>query len=115
MITKFRVRDEAVQTEPEEAALVKQARAFRDALRPFGLDPFMLSDAPARTLTLNNGRVLAEFRTMPLVVWYPQKLNEMAAAGLDVVVYKKNSAKHPPVVMYYVRWVQEIGGNDGNQ
>ena len=93
-----------------------RAQEFRESLRPFGLDEFMISNEPARTHTLDNGRVLAEFRTMPLVVWYPQKLNEMSAAGLDIVVYKKKSNKHPPVLMYYVRYVVEIeGGNYGHK
>ena len=91
------------------------ADAFRESLRPFGLDKFVLSDVPERTLTLDNGRVMAEFRTMMFPVWYPEKLNEMTAAGLDVVVITKKYKKHPPQLMYYVRSVQEIGENYGNQ
>ena len=99
-----------------EVTMADLADAFRKTLQPFGLDKFVLSNEPDRKITLDNGRVLAEFRTMPLVVWYPQKLNEMAAAGLDVVVYRKKIGKSPPVLMYYVRSVQEIsGGNYGNQ
>ena len=114
MTTRVLTSEEGVQIELDEAALSKQAQAFRKTLQPFGLDKFVLSNEPDRTMTLDNGRVLAEFRTMPLVVWYPQKLNEMAAAGLDVVVYRKKIGKSPPVLMYYVRSVQEIGGNYGN-
>lgn len=116
MATKVLTSAEGVQIELEEAALAKQAQAFREALRPFGLDRFVLSDAPDRILTLTDGRVLAEFRTMMFPVWYPQKLNEMAAAGLDVVTFTREHKKHPPLLMYYVRSVQEIlGGNYGNQ
>ena len=96
------------QIELDPDVLLEQANVFREELRPFGLDKFVLSDEPDRVLNVTNGRILVEFRTMPLVVWYPQKLNEMAAAGLDVVVYKRKSTKHPPVLMYYVRSVREI-------
>ena len=91
-----------------------RAREFRESLRPFGLDQFV-SDMPERILTLDNGRVLAEFRTMMLPIWYPEKLNELAAAGFEVVTVTKQYKKHPPQLMYYVRSVQEIGGNYGNQ
>ena len=91
------------------------ADAFRKALQPFGLDKFVLSDEPARTLTLDNGRILAEFRTMLLPVWYPEELNKLAAAGFDVATVRKQYRTHPPQLMYYVRSVQEIGGNYGNQ
>lgn len=95
--------------------VLKHADTFRKALQPFGLDRFV-SDAPDRTLTMKDGRVLAEFRTMLLPVWYPQKLNELAAAGFEVVTVTKKYKKHPPQLMYYVRSVQEIlGGNYGNQ
>ena len=92
-----------------------RAQEFRERLRPFGLDKFMISNEPASTLTLDNGRVLAEFRTMMLPIWYPEKLNELAAAGFEVVTVTKQYKKHPPQLMYYVRSVQEIGGNYGNQ
>lgn len=116
MTTRVLTSEEGVQIKLDEAALSKQAQTFRESLRPFGLDKFLLGDTPERIMQMQDGRMIAEFRTTPLVVWYPQTLNEMAAAGLDVVVYKKKSRKHPPVVMYYVRWVQEIsGGNYGNQ
>ena len=99
--------------ERTEAAI---ADAFRKALQPFGLDKFMISDASERILHLENGRVLAEFRTMMLPVWYPKKLNELAAVGFDVVTVTKKYKKHPPQLMYYVRSVQEVsGGNYGNQ
>ena len=91
------------------------AAAFRKALQPFGLDQFILSDVPEKTLTMKDGRVLAEFRTMLLPVWYPKKLYELAAAGFEVVTVTKKYKKHPPQLMYYVRSVQEIGGNYGNQ
>ena len=94
---------------------VTRAQEFRESLRPFGLDKFVLSDVPERTLTLDNGRVLAEFRTMMLPIWYPEKLNELAAAGFEVVTVTKRYKTHPPQLMYYVRSVQEIGGNYGNQ
>lgn len=115
MVTKFQTTTEGAPIGLDKAELSKRAQEFRERLRPFGLDKFLLSDTPERILTFENGRVLAEFRTMPLVVWYPQKLNEMAAASLDVVVYRKKIGKSPPVLMYYVRSVQEIGGNYGNQ
>ena len=116
MVTKFLTSEEGVQIDLDEAALAKQAQAFREALRPFGLDQFMLSDAPVGILSLENGRVLAEFRTMLLPVWYPEKLNELAAAGFEVVTVTRKYKKHPPQLMYYVRSVQEIlGGNYGNQ
>lgn len=91
------------------------ADAFRESLRPFGLDKFMLTNEPDRVMEMKDGRVLAEFRTMMFPVWYPEKLNEMTAAGLDIVVITKKYKKHPPQLMYYVRSVQEIGGNYGNQ
>lgn len=106
---------EDVQIELDEATVTKQVQAFREALRPFGLDRFMISDGPDRILTLADGRVLAEYRTMPMVVWYPEKLNELAAAGFDVVTYTKRYKSRPPDRMYYVRSVVEIGGNYGNQ
>lgn len=116
MTTKVWTTDEGVRIELEEAAITKQAQAFRETLQPFGLDRYVLSDAPERILTFPDGRILAEFQTMLLPVWYPQKLNEMAAAGLDVVTITKQYKKHPPQPMYYVRSVQEIlGGNYGNQ
>lgn len=99
-----------------EAELSKRAQEFREALRPFGLDKIMLSNAPERILSLPDGRVLAEFRTMMLPIWYPKKLNEMAAAGLDIVTFTRQYKTRPPQLMYYVRSVQEIlGGNYGNQ
>ena len=100
----------------EEKPKENYAEAFRKSLEPFGLDKFMISDAPDRILTLENGRVLAEFRTMPLPIWYPEKLNELAAAGFDVVTYKKRYQTRAPQMMYYVRLVQEIRReNHGNQ
>ena len=116
MATKVLTSAEGVQIELEEAALAKQAQAFREALRPFGLDRFVLSNVPERILTFPDGRVLAEFRTMMFPVWQPQKLNEMAAAGFDVVTFTRQYKTRPPQLMYYVRSVQEIlGGNYGNQ
>jgi hypothetical protein len=91
------------------------ADAFRESLRPFGLDKFMLTNEPDRVMEMKDGRVLAEFRTMLLPVWYPKKLNELAAAGFEVVTVTKRYKTHPPQLMYYVRSVQEIGGNYGNQ
>ena len=92
------------------------ADAFRESLRPFGLDKFMLTNEPDRVMEMKDGRVLAEFRTMLLPVWYPKKLNELAAAGFDVVTFTKRYKAHPPQLMYYVRQVCEIkGGNYGNQ
>lgn len=92
------------------------AEAFRKRLQPFGLAEFMISNEPARTMTLDNGRVLAEFRTMLLPVWYQERLNELAAAGFEVVTVTRQYKKHPPQLMYYVRSVQEVlGGNYGNQ
>lgn len=115
MTTKVWTSTEGVQIELEEAALAKQAQAFRESLRPFELDRFV-SDVPDRILTLADGRILAEFRTMMFPVWYPEKLNEMAAAGLDVVTFTRQYKTRPPQLMYYVRSVQEIlGGNYGNQ
>lgn len=114
MATKVWTTEEGVQIELEEAALAKQAQAFREALRPFELDRFV-SDVPDRILTLADGRILAEFRTMMFPVWYPEKLNELAAAGLDVVTFTRQYKTRPPQLMYYVRSVQEIGGNYGNQ
>lgn len=115
MATKVLTSEEVVQIDLDKATLAKLAQAFREALRPFGLDQFMLSDAPVGILSLENGRVLAEFRTMLLPVWYQEKLNELAAAGFDVVTVTRQYKKHPPQLMYYVRSVQEIGGNYGNQ
>ena len=92
------------------------AEAFRERLRPFGLDKTMIGNEPDRIMEMKDGRVLVEFRTMLLPVWYPQKLNELAAAGFEIVTVTKKYKKHPPQLMYYVRSVQEIlGGNYGNQ
>lgn len=92
------------------------AETFRKALQPFGLDKFLLSDVPVGTLTLDNGRVLAEFRTMMLPVWYPEKVMQLRMAGLDVVTTTRQYKSRPPQEMYYVRSVVEIkGGNYGNQ
>lgn len=118
MTAKFRTAAEGVEIELEEAALAKVAQEFRESLRPFGLnlDKVMLTDTPERIFTMPDGRVLAEFRTMLLPVWYPQKLNELAAAGFEVVTVTRKYKKHPPQLMYYVRSVQEVlGGNYGNQ
>lgn len=116
MIAKVWTSEEGVEIKLEEAALTKQAQAFREELRPFGLDEFMLSDVPKRILTLPGGRVLAEFRTMMLPIWYPEKLKELKAAGFEVVTVTKQSVKYPPQLMYYVRSVREVlGGNYGNQ
>ena len=116
MTTNVWTSEEGVKIKLEEAAVAKQAQAFREELRPLGLDKFMLSDVPKRILTLPDGRVLAEFRTMMLPIWYPEKLNELAAAGFEVVTVTKQSVKYPPQPMYYVRSVREIlGGNYGNQ
>ena len=52
---------------------------------------------------------------MLLPVWYPEELNKLAAAGFDVATVRKQYRTHPPQLMYYVRSVQEIGGNYGNQ
>ena len=89
--------------------------AFRRALQPFGLDKFIITNEPERTLTLKDGRMLAEFRTMLLPVWYPQTLNQLAASGFEVLTVTKRYKTRPPQLMYYVRLVQEIGGNYGNQ
>lgn len=95
---------------------VAQARAFREALRPFGLDQFFLRDEPKRILHLPDGRMLAEFQTMPLPMWYPEKLKQLEAAGFEVVTFMKKYSKHAPCPMYYVRSVQEIWReNHGNQ
>ena len=98
----------------EEAAIAKQAWEFQKALHPFGLDKFT-SDIPYRVINLANGRILVEFRTMLFPVWYQEKLNELAAAGLDIVTVTRQYKTRPPQLMYYVRSVQEIGGNYGNQ
>ena len=99
-----------------EVTMADLADAFRKTLQPFGLDKFVLSNKPDRTMTLENGRVLAEFRTMLLPVWYREKLYGLAAAGLDVVTVTRKYKTRPPQLMYYVRSVQEIsGGNYGNQ
>ena len=76
------------------------AEAFRESLRPFGLDKFMIGNEPDRIMEMKDGRVLAEFRTMMLPVWYPQELNELAAAGFEVVTFTKHYKKHPPQLMY---------------
>ena len=55
-----------------------QVQAFREALRPFGLDRFMASDAPDRIITMADGRMLAEYSTMWLPIWYPEKLKDAA-------------------------------------
>ena len=116
MATKVLTSAEGMQIELEEEALAKQAQAFREALRPFSLDRFVLSNVPERILTFPDGRVLAEFRTMMFPVWQSQKLNELAAAGFDVVTFTRQYKTRPPQLMYYVRSVQEIlGGNYGNQ
>lgn len=116
MATKVLISAEGVQIELDEAAVAEKAQAFRESLRPFGLDNFMLSDTPARILTLADGRILAEFRTMLLPIWYPEKLMQLKAAGFEVVTVTRKYKKHPPQLMYYVRSVQEIlGGNYGNQ
>ena len=98
-----------------DSEALTHAEAFRKRLQPFGLAEFMISNEPARTLTLENGRVLAEFRTMMLPIWYPEMLKELKAAGFEVVTVSRQYKKHPPQEMYYVRSVQEIGGNYGNQ
>ena len=99
----------------DATSAVALADAFRESLRPFGLDKFMIGNEPDRIMEMKDGRVLAEFRTMMLPIWYPQKLNELAAAGFEVVTVTKKYKKHPSQLMYYVRSVQEIGGNYGNQ
>lgn len=100
----------------DATSAVALADAFRESLRPFGLDKFVIGNEPDRIMEMKDGRVLAEFRTMIFPVWYPQKLNELAAAGFEVVTVTKKYKKHPPQLMYYVRSVQEIlGGNYGNQ
>lgn len=92
------------------------AEAFRKRLQPFGLAEFMISNEPARTMTLDNGRVLGEFRTMLLPIWYPEKLMQLKAAGFEVVTVTKRYKTRPSQEMYYVRSVVEIkGGNNGNQ
>lgn len=91
-----------------EKAAQTRVRAFREALRPFGLDKFVLSDTPVRVLNLPDGRILAEFRSMPLPAWYPEKLRQLEAAGFEVVTFLKKYRKHAPCPMYYVRSVQEI-------
>lgn len=98
----------------EEAAIAKQAWEFQKALHPFGLDKFT-SDIPYRVINLANGRILAEFRTMLLPVWYPEKIAELEKAGFEIVTVMKKYNSHPPLKMYYVRSVREIGGNNGNQ
>ena len=99
-----------------ERAAQAQARAFREALQPYGLDQFVLSDMPKSVLNLPDGRILAEFRSMPLPVWYPEKLRQLEAAGFEVVTFLKKYSKHEPCPMYYVRSVQEIWReNHGNQ
>ena len=87
-----------------------QVQAFREALRPFGLDRFMASDAPDRIITMADGRMLAEYSTMWLPIWYPDKLKELKTAGLDVVTMTRKYKSHPPQLMYCVRSVQEILG-----
>lgn len=60
--------------------------------------------------------MLAEFRTMLLPIWNAKELNELAAAGFEIVTVTRKYSKRPPQLMYYVRSVQEIlGGNYGNQ
>ena len=99
-----------------ERAAQAQARAFREALQPYGLDQFVLSDMPKSVLDLPDGRILAEFRSMPLPAWYSEKLRQLEAAGFEVVTFLKKYSKHAPCPMYYVRSVQEIWrGNHGNQ
>ena len=115
MSTKVLTSTEGVKIELEEAAVAEKAQVFRESLRPFGLDEFMIGNEPDRIMEMKDGRVLGEFRTMLLPVWYPQQLNELAAAGFEVVTVTKKYKKHPPQLMYYVRSVQEIGGNYGNQ
>ena len=115
------IRDPAVEktilkhADPVTAGAT-QVRAFREALLPFGLDRFVLRDEPKRILHLPDGRILAEFRTMPLPVWYPETLKQLEAAGFEVVTFLKKYSKHAPCPMYYVRSVQEIWReNHGNQ
>lgn len=99
-----------------ETRVAAQARAFREALRPFRLDQFVLSDAPQRFLGMPDGRVLAEFRSMSLPVWDPEKLRQLEAAGFEIVTFLKKYSKHAPCPMYYVRSVREIWReNHGNQ
>ena len=86
----------------------KKAREFREALCPFGLDKFVLRDEPKRILHLPDGRMLAEFRTMPLPLWQPEKLRALEESGFEVIVFIKKYNKHAPQQMYYVRTVQEI-------
>lgn len=115
MTTRVWTSAEGVRIELDEAALAEKAQTFRKALQPFGLDRFV-SDMPERILDLPDGRALAEFRTMMLPVWYPEKLNELAAAGFEAVTVIRQCKTRPPQLMYYVRSVQEIsGGNYGNQ
>lgn len=113
---KLRVVAEDVEIELQEAAVKEQAQAFRERLQPFGLDKFMLSDTPERIVVMPDKRVLAEFKTMWLSVWYPETMKRLKAAGLQVVTKVRRYNKAPPQVMYHVRAVQEIlGGNYGNQ
>lgn len=116
MTAKAWTAADGVKIELDEAAVAEHARAFRERLRAFGLDRYMIGDAPEKVFTLPDGRVVAEFRTMMLPVWYPEKLKELTAAGLDVATVTKKYNKHPSQLMYYVRSVQEVlGGNYGNQ
>ena len=113
---KLRVVAEDVEIELQEAAVKEQAKAFRERLRPFGLDKFMPSDTLERIIVMPDKRVLAEFKTMWFPVWYPEKLKQLKADGFQVVTEIKRYNKAPPQVMYHVRAVQEIlGGNYGNQ
>ena len=110
MTNKLQISAEGVESELEEAAVKEQARLFRESLRPFGLDKFMLTDAPERIIVMPDKRVLAEFRTMWLPAWYPETLKQLAAAGFQVVTEIRRYNKAPPQMMYHVRSVQEILG-----
>jgi len=91
-------------------AVEEQVRAFRERLRPFGLDGFVLDGSPKPLYTTPDGRVLVELRTMALPIWYPQKLDELSRAGFEVVTFNKKYNKQPPCQLYYVRTVRLIEG-----
>ena len=99
----------------DDGELHRLSDQFREAMKPFGLDAFVLTDMP-RVIEMLGGRFLAELRTMLLPTWYPEKLAKLENAGFEVVRKMKRYINHSPCEMYYVRTAWEIGGiQNGNQ
>ena len=98
----------------DDGELRRLTERFQEAMKPFGLDEFVLADTP-RVIEMLGGRFLAELRTSLLPIWYPEKLMKLENAGFEVVRKTKKPINRAPCEMYYVRTVWEIGGiQNGN-